>query len=279
MLTVARRSVRPLGFARANQARKQYDALMLSGRHAVDHAARKAGWFATTHWSVVLAAGQGVEPKAAKALEELCQAYWYPLYAFLRRNGHTVEDAQDLVQGFFCHLLERGILQVAEPGRGRFRSFLLGTLKHFVSDETKKVEAQKRGGGQSPISVKWAGAEGRFQREPADEASPDRLFERRWATTLLDRALDRLRAECAAGERSEQFEQLQDFITGEKGPVSYGQAADRLGISLSAVKSAILRLRRRYHELVREEVGHTVSSLGEVEDELRYLLQVFSRGP
>ncbi len=252
---------------------------MLSGSHAVDDAARKAGWFATTHWSVVLAAGQGAEPRAAEALEELCQAYWYPLYAFLRRQGHSVEDAQDLVQAFLCHLLERGILQVADPRRGRFRSFLLGTLKHFVSDETKKLEAQKRGGGQPLISLNWADVEGRFQQEPADEASPDRLFERRWATTVLDRALDRLQTECVAGKRQDQFEQLQDFITGEKGPVSYAEAAARLGISLSAVKSAILRLRRRYHEIVREEVSQTVSSLGEVEDELRYLLHVFSRQP
>ena len=252
---------------------------MLSGIHAVDDAAPKAGWFATTHWSVILAAGQGAEPNAAEALEKLCQAYWYPLYAFLSRQGHSVENAQDLVQGFFCYLLQRGILQVAEPSRGRFRSFLLGTLKHFVSDVVKKVEAQKRGGGQALVSLDWAGAEGRFQREPADETSPDRLFERRWAMTLLDRAMDRLRTECAGGDHSKQFLQLQDFITGEKGAVSYAEAAARLGISLSAVKSAILRLRRRYHELVREEVGHTVSSVGEVEGELRYLLEVFSRGP
>lgn len=268
-----------LCFARANQDRKEYDELMLSSRHAVDHAAPRGCWFATTHWSLVLAAGQGVEPKATEALEELCRAYWYPLYAFLRWQGHNVDDAQDLVQGFFCHLLERGILHVAEPGRGRFRSFLLGALKHFVSDITKKVEAQKRGGGQSLISLDWADAEGRFQREAADEAAPDRLFERRWATTLLDRALDRLRAECAAGKRGAQLKQLQEFITGEKGPVSYADAAANLGMSLSAVKSAILRMRRRYHELVREEVGHTVSSLDDVEDELRYLLQIFSRGP
>jgi RNA polymerase sigma factor (sigma-70 family) len=256
-----------------------YISRMLSGSHAADDAARKAGWFVTTHWSVVLAAGQGAEPGAAKALEELCQAYWHPLYAFLRRQGHSVEDAQDLVQAFLCHLLERGILQVADPRRGRFRSFLLGALKHFVSDETRKLEAQKRGGGQPNISLNWADAEGRFQQQPSDEASPDRLFERHWATTLLDRALDRLRAECAAAERREQFEQLQGFVTGEKGAVSYAEAAARLGMSLSAVKSAILRLRRRYHETVREEVSHTVSSVGEVEDELRYLLHVFSRGP
>lgn len=252
---------------------------MLSGDHAVNDPAAKAGWFATTHWSVVLAASKGAEPKAAEALEELCRAYWYPLYAFLRRDGHTVNDAQDLVQGFFCHLLRRGILQLADPGRGRFRSFLLGTLKHFVSDENKRLEAQKRGGGQAPLALNWADAEGRFRREPADEASPDRLFERRWATILLDRALDRLRAECMSKRRNQLFEELHDFITGEKGPVSYAEVGGRLGISLSAVKSAILRLRRRYHELVREEVAHTVCKPDEVEPELRYLIQLFSGGP
>jgi RNA polymerase sigma factor (sigma-70 family) len=247
--------------------------------HSDSEAQAHRGVFATTHWSVVLAAGRGTDPRAAEALEQLCRVYWYPLYAFLRRQGHGVEDAQDLVQGFFYHLLRREILHLAEPGRGRFRSFLLGTLKHFVSDEASKMKARKRGGGQPIISLDWAGAEGRFQREPADEASPDRLFERRWAMTLLDRALDQLRAECGAEGRSDLFEQLQDFVTGEKGPISYSEAAARLGMSLSAVKSAILRLRRRYHELVREEVSQTVSRPDEVEEELRYLIEVFSRGP
>ena len=235
--------------------------------------------FATTHWSVVLAAGHPDSLQATDALEKLCRTYWYPLYVFLRRQGHSAEDAQDLVQGFFLHLLRGDILQTAEPGRGRFRSFLLGTLKHFLSDEKDKAEAQKRGGGQQFISWDLAGAESRFRQEPADESSPDRLFERRWAMTLLEQALDHLRAECASDARSELFEQLQGFVTGEKGPVSYAEAAASLGLSLSAVKSAIFRLRRRYHELVRDEVGHTVAEPAEVEEELRYMLDVFSRSP
>jgi RNA polymerase sigma factor (sigma-70 family) len=233
--------------------------------------------FATTHWSVVLAAGHSSAPGAQSALEQLCRTYWYPLYAFLRREGHSVEDAEDLVQGFFLHLLRRDILHTAEPGRGRFRSFLLGTLKHFLSDERGKAEAQKRGGGQHFISWDLTNAEPRYQQEPADESSPDRLFERRWALTLLEQALDRLQAECASDTRSEVFEHLQAFVTGEKGPMSYAEAAARLGLTLSGIKSTIFRLRRRYHELVREEVGRTVAEPAEIEDELRYLIEVFSR--
>jgi RNA polymerase sigma-70 factor (ECF subfamily) len=237
-----------------------------------------ADQFATTHWSVVLAAGRDSTPCAQEALEQLGRVYWYPLYAFLRWQGHGVEDAQDLVQGFFLHLLRGDILRVAEPGRGRFRSFLLGTLKHFVSDEKGKATAQKRGGDQQFISWDLAHAERLFRQEPADPSSPDRLFERRWAMTLLEQALARLRAECVADGRSDLFEQLQAFVTGEKGPMSYAEAAANLGLSLSALKSAIFRLRRRYHELVWEEVGHTVADPGDVEDELRHMLAVFSRG-
>jgi RNA polymerase sigma factor (sigma-70 family) len=238
-------------------------------------AGSRAAWFATTHWSVVLAAGQGSDPMAAEALEQLCRAYWYPLYAFLRRDGYSVEDAQDLVQGFFCHLLQRDIFQTAEPNRGRFRSFLLGTLKHFVSDQRAKAEAQKRGGGRQLISWDQANAEGRFQQEPADVSSADRLFERRWAMTILDRALDRLGEESALAGRGAMFEALKTFVTGEQGPVSYEGMAAKLGLSLSALKSAIFRLRRRYHQLVRDEVSQTVANPGEVEKELRYMLEVF----
>jgi len=236
------------------------------------------GEFTTTHWSVVLAAGRDSTASAQEALEQLCCVYWYPLYAFLRWQGHGVEQAQDLVQGFFLHLMRGNILRVAEPGRGRFRSFLLGTLKHFISDERGKATTQKRGGKQQFVSWDLADAERLFGQEPADPSSPDRLFERRWALTLLEQALARLQAECVTGDRSDLFEQLQAFVTGEKGAISYAEAAANLGLSLGAVKSAIFRLRHRYHELVREEVGHTVADPGEVEDELRYMLGVFSRG-
>ena len=267
----------PLLFRACKSGLAPYDGVMHNGGPRAEGADTKAAWFTTTHWSVVRAAGQTTDPLASEALEQLCRTYWYPLYAFLRRQGHSAEDAQDLVQGFFLHLLRGEILQTAEPGRGRFRSFLLGTLKHFLSDEKGKAEAQKRGGGQQFISWDLASAESRFRQEPADESSPDRLFERRWAMTILEQALDHLRAECASDARSELFEQLQGFVTGEKGPVSYAEAAANLGLSLSAVKSAIFRLRHRYHELVRDEVGHTVTDPAEIEEELRYMLEVFSR--
>ncbi len=250
---------------------------MTNGGHPAEGADTKAAWFATTHWSVVRAAGQSTGPQASEALEQLCRVYWYPLYAFLRRQGHSAEDAQDLVQGFLLHLLRGGSLRVAQPSHGRFRSFLLGTLKHFVSDQQDKAKALKRGGDQQFISWDLAQAEHLFQQEPADPSSPDRLFERRWAMTVLEQALDHLRDECASEARSELFEQLQGFVTGEKGPVSYAEAAAGLGLSLSAVKSAIHRLRRRYHELVRQEVGRTVAEPAEIEEELRYMIEVFSR--
>jgi RNA polymerase sigma-70 factor (ECF subfamily) len=234
--------------------------------------------FATTHWSVVLTAGQKPEAQASAALERLCRTYWYPLYAFLRRQGQSAEDAQDLVQGFFLHVLQREILRTAAPGRGRFRSFLLGTLKHFLCDERDKAHARKRGGGQQFISWDLAQAEGWFQQELADHDSPEQLFERRWAMALLEQALNRLQAEGGEKARDGSFAELKPFVTGEQGPLSYAATAARLGLSLSAVKSAIFRLRRRYHELVREEVAHTVAEPQEVEEELRHMLAIFSRG-
>jgi RNA polymerase sigma factor (sigma-70 family) len=251
---------------------------MAADYHRPEGAGAGAALFATTHWSAVLAAGHPSSPDGRQALEQLCRTYWYPLYAFLRRHDHSPEDAQDLVQGFFLHLLRREVLQTVERDRGRFRSFLLAALKHFLSDERKRGQALKRGGGQQFISLDLAGAEGRFQQEAADEASAEQLFDRRWALTILEQALERLRAECAADTRSEVFEQLKGFVTGEKGPMSYADAAARLGLGAGAVKSAIFRLRHRYHELVREEVGHTVAGPEEVEDELRYMVGLFSRG-
>jgi len=234
--------------------------------------------FATTHWSVVLAAGDPASPKARAALETLCRTYWYPLYAYLRRIGHAPEDAEDLVQGFFLHLLRREVLHSIQREGGRFRSFLLGTLKHFLSDEKDKAAAQKRGGEHQFISWEQAQAEQRFLREPVDVESADRLFERRWALTLLERAMSRLQEECVANGNAERFVQLKGFVSGEKGELSYAEAAERTGLSLSALKSAILRFRRRYHELIREEVGQTVADPKEIEEELRHLLGLFSAG-
>lgn len=251
---------------------------MTTARDSVELSPRSAGMFATTHWSVVLSAGQSESPQAAEALEKLCRTYWYPLYAYLRRTGCNPDDAEDLVQGFFLYLLEGRILRSVEREGGRFRSFLLGTLKRFVSDQRDKASAQKRGGGRQLISWELAEAEHRFLREPADEESPDRLYERRWASVLLERAMERLRQEWASGSKADLFAQLKGFVSGEKGLASYAEAAAQANLSLSALKSAIFRLRRRYHELVREEVGHTVADPRELKEELRHLLSLFSSG-
>ena len=245
------------------------------GRAGAEEAGRELR-FATTHWSAVLAAGHPASPQAREALETLCRTYWYPLYAYVRRRGYRQEDAEDLVQGFFLHLLRGEILATITREGGHFRSFLLGTLKHFLSDQSDKAAAQKRGGGQQFVSWELATAEQRFIREPVDDQSPDRLFERGWALTLLERALARLREQCGAQGKAELFTQLKSFVLGEKGPMSYAEAAAQVGLSPSALKSAIFRLRRQYHELVREEVRHTVADPREVEEELRHLLAVFS---
>jgi DNA-directed RNA polymerase specialized sigma24 family protein len=227
---------------------------------------------------VVLTAGKQDTPQAAAALEQLCRTYWYPLYAYLRRSGFRPEAAEDLVQGFFLHLLEAQVFGAVKREGGRFRSFLLGTLKHFVSDQKDKACAQKRGGGRQLISWELAQAEDLFQREPASEESADRLFERRWVLALLERAMERLRQECASSGKAELFEQLKGFVSGEKGGTSYATAAARVDLSPSALKSVVFRLRRRYHQLVREEVGHTVANPRELKEELRHLLNLFNSG-
>jgi RNA polymerase sigma-70 factor (ECF subfamily) len=211
-------------------------------------------------------------------LEELCRTYWYPLYAFLRRTGNNPDDAQDLVQGFFLYLLEGEVLRSVEREGGRFRSFLLATLKHFVSDQKDKARAQKRGGGRQVIPWDLVEAEQRFEREACENESPDRLFDRRWASALLDRSMERLRQECMASGKGKLFDRLKGFVSGEKTQASYAEAAAQADLSLSALRSAIFRLRQRYHELVREEVGQTLADPGELKDELRYLLSLFSSG-
>ncbi len=233
--------------------------------------------FATTHWSVVLAAADKEKPEAAAALEKLCRTYWYPLYLYIRRRGHSPEDAQDLTQEFFFRLLETSSFAGADRAKGRFRSFLLGALKHFLADEKDKVDAKKRGGGRSIVSWEEVGAEERFAAEPADELSPDKLFDRRWALTVLDQATARLRARYKAEGRLELFDALSCHLTQEMATPSYAETAARLGLSQTAVGSAIFRLRRCYHSLVREEVAHTVSDPQELEEEICYLMNLFSR--
>ncbi len=232
--------------------------------------------FATTHWSVVLAAGQGDTPQSAAALERLCSTYWYPLYAYVRRQGYDVADAQDLTQGFFAHILSRGFLKRASPSKGKFRSFVLGSLKYFLADEWAKLQAQKRGGGRAPVFLDAQTAEARYRLEPADLMDAEKLFERRWATALLDRVLQRLEEEFSRAGRKPDFDQLRGFLLGEKGPVTYAEIAAASQTTEGAVKVTVHRLRHRYRELFREEVAHTVEEPSEVDDEMRHLFSVLT---
>lgn len=226
--------------------------------------------FATTHWSLVVSAGRKSAAEGGKALAALCLAYWYPLYAFVRRRGYNADDAQDLTQEFFLQLLERDSIQVADPQRGKFRSFLLSSLQNFLANEWRQMQTLKRGGGTKTVSYDLAAGEDRYGREPADLLTPERLFERRWALTLLDAALTRLREEFVAAGKQEQFEQLKEFLGGESG-TPYADAAARLGMTEGAVKVAVHRLRRRCRELLREAIAETVAGPEEVDAELQEL--------
>jgi RNA polymerase sigma factor (sigma-70 family) len=234
--------------------------------------------FVTTHWSVVVAAGDSSAPAARNALEKLFGTYWYPLYAYIRRRGYNPHDAEDLTQGFFASLLQSRHLCMADSERGKFRSFLLVRLKHYVSDERKKVHAHKRGGGQPIISLDAQLAEDRYGLEPVTELTPERIFERRWALAVLERSVARLREEYVTGGRTELFEELKHFPPGQKGQSSYAEVAARLGVTESAVKSAVHRMRMRHRDLLRQEIAHTVSTPAEVDDELRYLITVLGGG-
>ncbi len=236
-------------------------------------AAPRAGeWFATTHWSVVLAAGQQALPQAAEALENLCRTYWYPLYAFVRRRGYSPEDAEDLTQGFLASLLSTRGLDSVHPAKGRFRSFLLASLNHFLANEWDKARTLKRGGGQPAISLDTA--ETRYRAEPREDMSPDRIFERQWARTLLAQVAARLREDYQTAGKGPLFNVLQVYLSGEKGLTPYRETAGQLGLGLDALKKAVERLRRRYGELLREEIAHTVSDPAEVDEEIRYLRSV-----
>ena len=234
------------------------------------------GWFPRTHWSVVLAAGQHSSPAAQAALEQLCQAYWYPLYAFVRRRGYSPEDAQDLTQSFFERLLERNLLADLMPSGARFRSFLLQALKNHLASEWIRAHAGKRGGTQSILSLEELGAEARYKQEPADAATPETVFERRWASTLLQQALHKLREEQVAAGKKALFEALASCLTGAEPAQPYARLATQLGMSEAAVKMTIHRLRRRYGEFLRLEVAQTVIVPAEVDQELRHLLSVLA---
>jgi RNA polymerase sigma factor (sigma-70 family) len=233
--------------------------------------------FVTTHWSVVVAAGRAADTSRARdALARLCQAYWHPLYSYVRRLGHSPHDAQDLTQEFFARLLAKNYLAGADESRGRFRSFLLSSLKHFLANEWDKACAQKRGGGQVPIPIDLATAETACHFEPADPATAEKIFERRWALTLLDNVLRRLREEYTASDRHSLFEELKPTLTEASRAVRYAEIATRLGTSEGAVKVAVHRLRQRYRALLRAEIADTVASPSEVDDELRNLFSALA---
>jgi RNA polymerase sigma-70 factor (ECF subfamily) len=227
--------------------------------------------FATTRWSIVAAAGRGASPEAREALATLCRTYWYPLYAYARRQLPRAEDAQDLTQEFFARLLEKEYLQAADPRRGKFRSFLLTAFQRFLVKDRHRSAAQKRGGGRPILPLDFREGERLYQHEPADPDSPEALYERHWALRLLEQTLTRLREEFAAAGKQPLFEALKGTLTGEDVVAPYAHIAGALGLSEQAVKVAVHRLRRRYAELIRAEIAQTVASPEDVEDELRDL--------
>jgi RNA polymerase sigma-70 factor (ECF subfamily) len=233
--------------------------------------------FTTTRWSLVLTAGRDSTPGSRAALAELCELYWPPLYSYARRRGYSVERAEDLTQAFFVRLLEKRSVKVADPQRGRFRSFLLASFKHFVANEHDRDSAKKRGGGQPPLALEFETAEARYVAEPANMLTPEALFEQQWAKGVLDRVLATLRAECVKANKEATFDQVKDLFAGEKHPGGYAAIAERLHTTEGAIKVMVHRLRRRFRELLRVEIGATVSDDSEIEDEIRHLIAVLAK--
>ena len=235
-----------------------------------------AARFATTHWSVVLAAREQDSPRAADALTSLCRTYWYPLYAYIRRHGHAPQDAQDLTQEFFARLLEKNFLAAVRQERGKFRWFLLSALKRFLANEWNREHAAKRGGRRTIVSLDEETAEGRYRYEVADHATPDKLFDQSWAMTLLEQAQERLQREYTDSNRGQLFDQLKIFLSGDRAPLSHAEAGAVLGMNEGAVKVAVHRLRQRYRDCLREQIAQTVSTQAEVDEEIRQLFAAFA---
>jgi RNA polymerase sigma factor (sigma-70 family) len=235
--------------------------------------------FAPTRWTMVLQAGRGADTAARDALERLCATYWFPLYAYVRRRGFAAHDAQDLTQGFFARILERRTLAHADPGRGRFRSFMLAALKHFIADEWEKARAAKRGGGRELVSLDFAAAEQRLDLEPVDPgAAPDDSFDRRWALALLDEVLRRLEEEFRQDGRAAQFAALKQTLTSSGSDTPYAELAVRLGTNEGAVKVSVHRLRKRYRALLEQEIRDTVATVSDAKEEMRHLLRALTGG-
>ncbi len=236
-----------------------------------EEATQQEHWFGSTHWSAVLAAGQPGSPRAAAAMEELCRSYWYPLYAYVRRRGYRVEEAQDLTQSFFAGMIENRWLKSADPQRGRFRSFLLGAMNHFLANDWRQAHALKRGGGKTLISLDDT-AEGRYAVDAASGLTPEKIFERRWAWSLFERAVARLREHYIGGGKARLYDALKGYLADEVAEGEYARLAAELDMTSGAIATAVHRLRDRYRELVREEVAQTVADQAEIEDEIRSLL-------
>lgn len=235
-------------------------------------ATRERGRFATTHWSAVLEAGKGHSSAASVALEGLCCTYWYPLYAFVRRRGYSAEDAEDLTQAFFERLLQKDYVKLADPARGKFRSFLLSALKNFLTNEWSRSTRQKRGGKCAQVSWDRHGAEQRYSLEPVDTMDPEKIFEKQWAITLLEQVLAQLKQEQREAGRECFFEAVKGWLWGDRGTIGYAELAGQLRLTEAAVKAAVHRLRLRFRELLREEIGRTVATPLEVQEELTGLM-------
>jgi RNA polymerase sigma-70 factor (ECF subfamily) len=233
--------------------------------------------FQTTQWSVVQSAGEVTSPEAQAALARLCQAYWLPIYAFIRKRGHSPEQAEDLVQDFFGGFLEKNYVAKAVRERGRFRSFLMSSVENFLHNVHARNQAQKRGGGIPLLSLNVQDAEACYLAEPTDETDPAKAFEQRWASTVLHTVLQRLRQEFVESGRSELFEALHAHLWGDDECVPYPQLATDFNLSVANVKTTAHRLRRRYQQLLREEIAQTISQPGEIDEEIRYLMMVVSR--
>ena len=248
----------------------------MTSEHSTPASSAPGDIFATTHWTVVLAAGQRHTPQSDGALEELCRTYWFPLYAYVRRRGHSKQDAEDLVQAFFTRLLEKNFLANLDSEKGKFRAFLLASLKHFLANEWDKSQAQKRGGGAINLSLDWQTADTKFQVAATNEPSPDRAFDREWALALLAKVIERLQKECATDGKAKLFEQLKMFLMAGKGESAHGEVAQTLGMEEGAVRVAVHRLRKRYRVLLRDEIAQTLTDESQVDEEMRALFGAFT---
>jgi RNA polymerase sigma-70 factor (ECF subfamily) len=248
----------------------------LTSEHSSQQSSAPGDIFATTHWTVVLAAGHSRSPQAARAMEELCRTYWFPLYAYVRRRGHSKEDAEDLTQAFFARLLEKNFLADLDSDRGKFRAFLLAALKHFLANERDKARTLKRGGGSVHLSLDWQTADTKFQVAATNEPSPDKAFDREWAVALLARVIERLQGECTTDGKAKLFDQLKTFLTAGKAESAQRDVANALGMEEGAVRVAVHRLRKRYRQLLRDEIAHTLADAAMVDEEMRALFGAFA---